>query len=165
MEYAALLAHIETALRAITHPRFYASERGYQGELLVQLRKAMPAKLLPEEALIEQEYQKRLENHGLSIRPDIIIHEPFDPARHRDRTEGNIAVVELKLRASRREAVEDFDSLARIMEALSYPVAVFINIGSTATHADAIPESARGRIICFGTSVTPEGVGVARDGT
>ncbi len=55
---------------------------------------------LPDYAIVEQEYQKQADLHGMTIRPDIIIHDPFNPTRHHVRTEGNLAVVELKLRAT-----------------------------------------------------------------
>lgn len=34
---------------------------------------------LANEAIIEQEYQKRLAEHGITFRPDIIIHVPTAP--------------------------------------------------------------------------------------
>jgi hypothetical protein len=96
MDNAALLAHIETALRSITHPHFYADERGFQGELLVALRASIPKGLLPEHAVIQQEYQKRLARHGLKQRPDIVIHEPFEFGEYESRKEGNYMVIALK---------------------------------------------------------------------
>lgn len=162
MDHDALLAHIEAALRSITHPRFYETERGFQGELLAALRLTIPDHLLPHGAVVEQEYQKRLQQHGLTIRPDIIIHEPFDPTRHRTRRDGNVAVIELKLNASRGAAQRDFVSLLKMMEALSYPAGVFINIASDATHADAAGEAAGGLITCFATAPVEGGVHVVR---
>ena len=87
MDKETLLARITTALEAVTAPRFYESERGYQGALLGELKRVIPEHLLPADTIIEQEYQKRLKTHGLNIRPDIIIHDPFDaePIDH-DRT-------------------------------------------------------------------------------
>ena len=64
-------------------------------------------------AIIEQEYQKQMSAHGFRIRPGIIIHEPFDPSLHACRSDGNIAVIELKINASVSEAIEDFNSLLR----------------------------------------------------
>ncbi|WP_198161254.1 hypothetical protein, partial [Variovorax sp. WDL1] len=82
MDHNALIAHIETALRSIMHARFYETERGFQGALLAALREHVPTQFLSDQTIIEQEYQKRLDRHGLKIRPDIIIHEPFDETQH-----------------------------------------------------------------------------------
>jgi hypothetical protein len=149
MDQEALLAHLTDALERITAPRLYETERGFQGALLAELHKTIPGQLLPDGTVIEQEYQKRLHMHGLTIRPDIIIHEPFDEARHKSRQEGNIAVIELKHAASQKDASDDFESLAKMMEALAYPMAAFINIASETTHAALVPENWKGRIACF----------------
>jgi hypothetical protein len=121
--------------------------------LLTELSQSIPHQLLPPGAIIEQEYQKTMAQHKLAIRPDIIIHEPFDAARHKSPRDGNIAVIELKLKANPAKAREDFESLVEMMRLLDYPVAVFINIGSQETHANLIPESAKGRITCFAVSL------------
>lgn len=149
MNNAALLAHIETALRSITHPHFYEDERGFQGELLVALAKSIPKDLLPGHAVIQQEYQKRLGRHGLKQRPDIVIHEPFEFGEYKSRKEGNYMVIALKRNATRKLAEDDFAGLVAMCDILHYPAATFINIASGETHADAIPDSAKGRITCF----------------
>ncbi|RZF24016.1 hypothetical protein EVC45_41150 [Paraburkholderia sp. UYCP14C] len=149
MDINTLLDHITAALGAIKAPRFYETERGFQGELLAELKKAVPVDFLPGKAIIEQEYQKQFESHGLKIRPDIIVHEPFDEDRHSSRRDGNIAVVEIKLAASQRQAAGDFESLIRMIELLNYPLAIFINIASEVTHSDLVPARWRERIVCF----------------
>lgn len=149
MDQKVLLAHLTDALKNITAPRLYENERGFQGALLAELHKTIPGHVLPEGTVIEQEYQKRLHTHGLRIRPDIIIHEPFAEARHKSRQEGNIAVIELKRAASQKDASDDFESLAKMMQALAYPTAAFINIASETTHAALVPEKWKGRIACF----------------
>jgi hypothetical protein len=141
---------IRESLFAIVAPRFYESERGFQGQLLVQMDQRFK---LPKPVIIEQEYQKRLAYHGLVIRPDIIIHEPFDPERHTDRTHGNVAVIELKLNSTAAEASEDFSSLMLMIDELKYPIGVFININSTVTHKSSIPRNALGRIVSFAVSL------------
>lgn len=158
MEKDKLLAHIEAALAEIKHPAFFDDERSFQGELLVMLRKTIPAHILPEEAVIQQEYQKRLASHGLAIRPDIIIHDPYDPGRHEGRNEGNFLVIELKRRASPAKAAEDFKSLSQMMTVLNYPAGVFINIASLKTHADVLPPDFKDRITCFAISRDGEGL-------
>lgn len=146
MNQAALLASISDALGAITHPRFFETERGFQGELLVQLTRRV---VLSDQAILEQEYPKRAAAHGLTCRPDIFIHEPYNPSHHADRTEGNVAVVELKLRATAEKASEDFKSLADMIRVLHYPLGIFINIDSVATYGELVPEDVRGRIVSF----------------
>jgi hypothetical protein len=137
---------VREALAAIKNPRFFVTERGFQGELLAQLASRLQ---LPNQAILEQEYQKRQQEHGLAIRPDIIIHEPYDPKRHSARTEGNYAVLELKLNATRDEAFEDFQSLATMIKVLRYPVGIFVNIASDATYSELIPQDVRKQIITF----------------
>jgi hypothetical protein len=141
-----VIASIRESLATISAPRFFESERGFQGELLVQLNRRLK---LSDNAIIEQEYQKRLKAHGLNIRPDIIIHEPFNSEFHISRTNGNIAVIELKLNASPESAIEDFNSLSSMLEILQYPIGFFINIGAAATHSALVPQSARGKLVCY----------------
>ncbi|MBK7664281.1 MAG: hypothetical protein IPJ21_12180 [Sterolibacteriaceae bacterium] len=141
-----VLRGVRDALASITAPRFFQTERGYQGALLAQLHQRL---LLSDDAIVEQEYQKQAGQHGLTIRPDIIVHEPFDPARHHARTEGNVAVIELKLRATAADALGDFQSLRSMLEVLRYPLGVFVNIDAAVTHAGSIPADLHGRIVCF----------------
>ena len=141
-----VLIGVRDALAAITVPRFFQTERGYQGALLGQLHERLR---LPDYAVVEQEYQKQAGQHGLKIRPDILVHEPFDFERHVARTEGNVAVIELKLRATAADALADFQSLRSMLEVLRYPLGVFVNIASVVTHADLVPQDVRGRIVCF----------------
>jgi hypothetical protein len=141
---------IRDSLAAITAPRYFRTERGFQGELLVQLSRRLH---LLDREIVEQEYQKRQRDHGLTVRPDIIIHEPFDPARHAGRAEGNRAVVELKLNATMAEAAEDFESLAAMIQLLHYPLGVFVNIASTVTHANLVPAAVRSHVVAFAVSL------------
>jgi hypothetical protein len=101
MDIDTLLAGMHAALSACAHPRFFETERGFQGQLLVELAKRVH---LPAQAIIEQEYQKRLYVHGLKIRPDMVIHEPYQQSRHVRRATSNIAVIELKHNASAEQA-------------------------------------------------------------
>jgi hypothetical protein len=153
MDRDIFLEHLTTALRAITTRRFYETERGFQGELLVKLQQVLPAGFLPDQVIIEQEYQKVLRQHGLSIRPDIIIHEPFDPSRHLSRQDGNFVVIELKRVATAEYAAADIASLIKMMAILEYPLAIFLNIASEVTHANVVPAEWRDRIICFAVSL------------
>jgi len=141
---------IRDSLTAITAPRFFQTERGFQGELLVQLSRRLH---LIGQDIVEQEYQKRLRDHGLTVRPDIIIHEPFDPSYHGARTSGNRAVVELKVNATAAEAAEDFESLAAMIQVLRYPVGVFVNIASSVTHANLVPKAVRRHVVAFAVAL------------
>lgn len=133
--------------------------------MLALLKQRIPNEVLPEGALIEQEYQKRLSSHGLSIRPDIIIHEPFDPKRHEDRCAGNYAVIELKLAASPNEAARDFMSLSDMINTLQYPLAIFINIASTNTYIQLAPEMTKGHLVCFAITLNNGRADVLEDQT
>ena len=146
-----LFACVVESFTEISTPRFFQTERGYQGALLAQLTQRLH---LPNYAIVEQEYQKQADLHGITIRPDIIIHEPFDHRRHHARTEGNLAVVELKLRATATRALEDFKSLELMLDKLSYQVGIFVNINSTSTYAELVPAAFRGRIVCFAVTMT-----------
>lgn len=159
MDFDAFVAVIREALQAITVPRLFETERGYQGAFVGELSRRLPQ--LGAEiggALVEQEYQKRLRDHGLNIRPDLIIHEPFNPNRHASRAEGNFAVFELKHRAASAEAREDFVNLDSMMRILSYPVGVFVNIDSIETHLIEAPKHIHGRLIAFAVSLDNKNV-------
>lgn len=71
-----LIGVVNTCLVSITQPRLYETERAFQGEFLANLRDALPEVGLPGQAIVEQEYQKRYREHGIVVRPDIIIHVP-----------------------------------------------------------------------------------------
>jgi hypothetical protein len=157
-----ILTAVRDSLRSLTVPRFFETERGYQGGLLVELSKRLPKMNISPAAVLEQEYQKRMGEHGLSIRPDLIIHEPFDRRRHADRTEGNYAVFELKLRASAVQARDDFANLIALMEALNYPLGVFINIDASETHLPTDIVSP-GRIAAFAVALDGDTVKLTED--
>lgn len=160
MDHKALLEVIRESLFAITEPRFYETERGFQGQLLVELSRRIPDFIPPNQAIIEIEHQKTLDRHGLVIRPDIIIHQPFNPAVHASRRDGNFAVIELKLRASPKKAAEDFASIISMLDLLDYPIGIFVNIDHSKTHADHVPVDAVDRIAAFAVRLTKEGVRV-----
>lgn len=158
MDMDVLLEAIRDSLLAITMPRFYENERGFQGQLLIELSQRIPA-LIPEDyAILEQEHQKTLERHGLEIRPDIILHQPFDPAIHQSRQDGNFAVIELKRKAGPKKAIEDFESLCSMLEILHYPIGIFINIGHAKTHVEHVPSRGRGQVITFATRLIQDEV-------
>ena len=143
-----ILDRIRKAITGITAPRFYETERGYQGALVAELTKALPEWTTPN-AIVEQEYQKRVGAHGIRIRPDIVIHEPFNEAIHNSRIEGNVVAFELKLNATADAAAQDFMSLREMVVALRYPLCVFININSSNPHVDSAPLELKGHLVAF----------------
>ena len=152
-----LLNLIAVALTSVTNPHYYEDERGFQCEFYGQLRMRLMDIALPQGALLREEYQKRLEEHGLRIRPDIILHEPFDSSRHRGRDEGNYAVMELKRRATPRTAAAAFANLVAMINTLNYPLGIFINIDSPKTWAELVPVAHRARIVCLAVHLNEDG--------
>lgn len=153
-----------SAMCRITHPRYYESERGYQGALQVQLHTEL-AELEWEGAIIEQEYQKRIKEHNVNIRPDLIIHVPFDDGIHHSRDEDNFVVFELKLGVSlsKKKALADYESLANMCEALSYPYAVFIIINGDESFLNDYNGPHKDKIIVLKTKLSKDGVAVTTE--
>ena len=143
-----LIQTIRDSLLGIKNPRFYETERGFQGELNAELRSRLP-ELELEGAVVEQEYQKRMKDHGFRIRPDLIIHVPFEGAGFERRSEGNFVVVEIKHRARRSRAKDDYQNLSRMCHELGYRMAIFINIDSDETFIDECLHQAQGVIYAF----------------
>lgn len=117
-----LLAVFMDALEQIQERRFFQTERGYQGELLAESRKRLKHAAFPGDPVEEQEYQKRLQPHGIKISPDIIIHIPFERGLAERRDEGNFVAIKLKRHANKTEAQEAFANLAQLKEVLQYPL-------------------------------------------
>lgn len=143
------LALLRDALENIREPRFFRTERGFQGELLAQLRNRLQNAELPGDPIVEQEYQKTMPLHGLNIRPDIVVHIPFERGRAERRDQGNFVAMELKLRATENEARGDFANLKQMREVLGYPLTVFINIDSDETHVAQCPEDLAVQTVCY----------------
>jgi hypothetical protein len=72
------LALLCEALSTIKEPRLFKTERGYQGELLAALQSRLQGANFSGDPIVEQEYQKRVLPHGIRIRPDLLIHIPFE---------------------------------------------------------------------------------------
>ena len=94
------LSLLQDALENIREPRLFETERGYQGELLVQLARRLEDAAFPGDPIVEQEYQKTMPLHGITLRPDVVIHIPFDRGNAERRDEGNFVAIELKLRST-----------------------------------------------------------------
>ena len=143
------LSLLRQSLENIREERFFQDERGFQGALLQELSQRVAHGAFPGDPIIEQEYQKRLPLHRIRIRPDIIIHIPFERGVAEGRDEGNFVAMELKRRATTKKAKEAFANLAQMKKALKYPLTIFINIDSEQTHAALCPKSIAGQTACF----------------
>jgi hypothetical protein len=119
----------EAAIRAVDAPRFFRTERGFHGRFYCALQEQLDqAGLIANGTILEMEYQKS-RRHGLSQRPDIVLHIPAEYSRASVQ-ENNFAVWALKHRASRAEACADFARLDEMFEVLKYPFGFFLNIDS-----------------------------------
>jgi hypothetical protein len=143
------LALLQQALENIREEQLFNDERGFQGALLQELSERLPDGVQPEDPMLQQEYQKRFLRHGIRIRPDIIIHVPFERGVTESREEGNFVAMELKRRATNKTARGAFTNLAKMKKALKYPLTIFINIDSNETHSALCPKSIAGQTVCF----------------
>ncbi len=126
------LETVSLAISRIREPRLFSTERGYQGHLAAELDKLLEGE--PNSIarpLIEEEYQKTADIHGITLRPDIIVHIPFERGVSPTRQHDNHLVILLNLAAKQKEAGKDFTSLETICSVLHYPVGVFVNIASS----------------------------------
>jgi hypothetical protein len=144
---------LQQALESIGEEQLFNDERGFQGALLQELNRRLPEGVRPEDPMLQQEYQKRLLRHGIRIRPDIIIHVPFERGVAESREEGNFVAMELKRRATSKTAKGAFANLVKMKKALKYRLTIFINIDSDETCAALCPESIAGQTFCFAVSL------------
>lgn len=157
MEKNLFLIAFRDSLKAINEERLFSTERGYQGQLLSELDRRLKTKIiLITGIIIEQEYQKKLEEHGIKIRPDIIIHIPFKDKIHPSRNYGNYVVIQLKLNATKDTAIEDFEKLDLMFDKnnLDYPLGIFININSDLTFFDSYSGDYKNRLHCFAVKLS-----------
>jgi hypothetical protein len=137
-----------SALSAISAPRFFKSERGFQGVLYCKLYEELANHgLVSDDQIIEMEYQKS-SRHGISQRPDIIFHIPVEHSGA-NIDENNYAVWALKAKASSSSAGEDFDKLEEMFQHLKYPLGIFININSERHHLETYSGSFSDRLLAF----------------
>jgi hypothetical protein len=129
MEINQVIDRTIKAISSVQHSRLFETERGYQAELYCALKKSF-GKIMPPGAILESEYQKRMSDHGLTRRPDIIIHIPRSP-------EGlpnvaNHVVYELKRVTEKQSnlAIKDYLILDETFSILEYKIGFFININS-----------------------------------
>lgn len=143
------LTVLREALGNINEERSFQDERSFQGALLQELARRLERGVLPNDPIIEEEYQKRLGLHGIRIRPDIIVHVPFDRGLADRRDEGNFVAIELKRRATAKTAKKAFSNLALMKRVLNYPLTIFINVDSEQTHSRICPKVIVDQTVCF----------------
>jgi hypothetical protein len=142
---------IIAALRQVAHPRFFQNERGCQGQFQANLQ---AAGVVPPNAILEEEHQKTMARHGITRRPDLVLHVPT-PEDGNVRI-GNLVVFELKRASSAAEAREDFNALDDVLGALDYPLGVFINIDDRRTHANQYTGRFRDRLHFLAVDRAPD---------
>lgn len=140
---------LQQALGNITEKRSFQDERSFQGALLQELARRLHRGVLQDDPIIEEEYQKRIRAHGIRIRPDIIVHIPFDRGGMERRDHGNFVAIELKRRATPKAAAKAFANLELMKSKLNYPLTIFINVGSEETHHEICPKSIAAQTVCF----------------
>ena len=151
-----ILQAIKDSLEAVVNPRFYATERGFQGEFGAELKSRL-SDLEIDGAIVEHEYQKRIDNHGFRIRPDIIIHIPFEGSEYSTREEGNFVVIELKHQANEEKALSDYEHLSSMCKTLNYPLGVFININAKKTYFNKYNDPLKKQLRAFSVHLDETG--------
>jgi len=118
----------DKALREVAIPRFLRTERGFQGRFYCALQQILEKRGLLQGGghILEMEYQKSA-RHGMSQRPDIVLHVPAEDSGARV-SQNNLAVWALKRDATSGEARDDFAKLDEMFETLCYPLGIFVNI-------------------------------------
>ncbi len=144
------LSIFRDSIRAITDERYFSTERGYQGHLIAELKGRLNIKLIfIGNPIVEQEYQKTLKNHKITKRPDIIIHIPHERKIYKSRREGNFIAIQIKRKASKKKAKEDFDKIDLMFRELDYPLGIFLNMNSDITFFDSYFGDYKDRLHCF----------------
>lgn len=152
MENEHLLEAVRESLLEIIHPRFYETERGFQGQLVSNLNARLEEIGLGN-IIVEEEYPKVFKQHGLKIRPDVIIHVPFEGSGLENRREGNFVVFELKRDATQEDAFHDFDKLEQMGNKLNYPLGIFVNIASGETYLENYEKKANIELHSFAVNL------------
>lgn len=157
-----IIAATVQAFFADRSPRFFNTERGYQGSFYCSLRAALDRQgLLFDDRIVEMEYQKREPQHGLKQRPDIVFHIPSEVSGSLV-GQNNYAVWAFKREANQEAAQKDFAKLDEMFETLNYPLGFFINIGSECHHLTSYEGSFSERLVVFAVSPVGNGVQLKR---
>lgn len=150
MDKEVFLGTFRESVRAITNKRFFSTERGYQAELYAQLRcRLKEIAELEASAIIEAEYQKSPTRQKLRIRPDLIVHVPHEARGDEDYTKDNFFVIEIKRKASKKDAEKVFNNLDQLFSTLNYELGVFLNIDSAKTFHNCYTGTYSKRLHCF----------------
>ena len=161
MDKEVFLDTFRDSIRAITDSRYFLTERGYQGQLIAEMEsRTNIEQIFLGNAIFEQEYQKTLKNHGINIRPDIILHVPYEKGIYHNRRSGNLVVIQVKLKASVGKAREDFDKLDLMFDKdkLDYPLGIFLNINSDNTFSNYYTGDYPERLYCFAVRLVDDEV-------
>lgn len=157
MDKDRFLRVFKESLEVITEKRFFSSELGYQGQLVTEPNNRLKVELVfSKKIVVEQEYQKTLKNHGIRIRPDIIIHVPYLIEAHSSRKEDNFVAIQLKLNATEEKAKLDFDKLDLLFERLNYPLGIFLNLNSNRTFFNSYIGDYKHRLHCLAVTLHRE---------
>ena len=158
------LRGLENAILRVENSRYFETERGYQGALIAELQNELTS-FNWDNAIIEQEYQKRIRPHGIRVRPGIIIHVPFNSDEHNTRGEGNFVVFELKLNARENAALTDLENLSQMCSLLNYPLGVFININASSTHLDKYDGENKDKLVGYSVNLNNDQVSFVKEQT
>lgn len=112
--------------------------------------------LFNERARVALWYQKGLKDHGINVRPDLIIHVPAGPGGNV--RANNFAVFELNHQAGPKEVAEDFANLDTVVGVLNYPLAIFLNVASGQTQARHYRGPFRDRLHCIAVRHSAAGI-------
>src|SRR5271167_3840878 len=139
----AIISATDEALYAVSEPRFLRTERGFHGRFYCALQQALEKRgVLEGGRILEMEYQKSA-RHGMSQRPDIVLHIPAEESGAAV-YENNAAVWALKRHATENDARTDFDKLDEMLGVLHYELGIFVNIDSgedfAASYRGAFPD-------------------------
>ena len=124
-----------SALRQITVPRYFRTERGFVTEFYCQLTKQLEqVDLFPANTILETEVQKnRTAHYGLTQRPDLLIHIPIETGLTQNANENNFVVFAFKLGGKPSRVQSDYEKLEEMFHHLNYEIGIFINIGAYPT--------------------------------
>jgi len=111
-------------LKKIFNPRFYNTERGFQGEFSSNIKAAMIS-CADNDYVLEEEYQKKYTIYNTKQRPDLIFHKP---AIDSDVTKNNIYVWLFKRNAKIADIKNDFTKFIELKNILKYRSGIFVNI-------------------------------------
>lgn len=125
-----LIEATRQAISQVRNPRYFSSERGYQGQFYSQLQSILEAQnIITADLILETEYQKRAATHSMTQRPDMILHIPREITQAAA-NENNYCVWALKRNSTQEDAFDDFNKLDSMFSDLCYPWGIFINIAS-----------------------------------